>query len=49
MENPELKQFGDLTREDFERPPVWTGCHTVDSDEPEVQRDRRRNLPPEPK
>ncbi len=31
---PGLKQFGDLTREDFERHPVWVGCQTVDYDEP---------------
>ncbi|SPE34411.1 conserved hypothetical protein [Candidatus Sulfopaludibacter sp. SbA6] len=34
MPGPELKQFGDLTREDFERHPVWIGCHTADYDEP---------------
>jgi len=34
MAKPELKQFGALTREDFERHPVWVGCHTVDYDEP---------------
>jgi hypothetical protein len=33
MAKPELKQFGDLTREDFERHPVWIGCHTADYDE----------------
>ncbi|HET7292718.1 MAG TPA: hypothetical protein VFM88_09845, partial [Vicinamibacteria bacterium] len=31
---PELKQFGDLTPADFERHPVWIGCHTADYDEP---------------
>ena len=34
MAKPELKQFGDLAREDFERCPVWIGCHTADYDEP---------------
>jgi len=34
MTTPDLKQFGDLTPEDFERHPVWIGCHTVDYDEP---------------
>lgn len=34
MDKPDLKQFGDLTREDFERHPVWVGCHTSDCDEP---------------
>ena len=34
MAKPELKQFGDLTRKDFERCPVWIGCHTADYDEP---------------
>ena len=34
MTTPELKQFGDLTPEDFERHPVWIGCHTADYDEP---------------
>lgn len=33
MEKPELKQFGDLARKDFERHPVWIGCHTADYDE----------------
>ncbi len=34
MTTPQLKQFGDLTFEDFERHPVWIGCHTADYDEP---------------
>ena len=34
MEKPELKQFGDLSREDFDRHPVWIGCHTADYDKP---------------
>ena len=34
MEKPELKQFGDLTRQDFDRHAVWIGCHTADYDEP---------------
>jgi hypothetical protein len=34
MEKPKLKQFGDLSREDFEQHPVWIGCHTVDYDQP---------------
>jgi hypothetical protein len=34
MAKPELKQYGDLTREDFERCPVWIGCHNADYDEP---------------
>lgn len=33
MEKPELKQFGDLTHEDFDRHPVWIGCHVADYDE----------------
>src|ERR1035438_5255113 len=33
MERPELRQFGDLTREDFDRHAVWIGCHTTDYDE----------------
>ena len=33
MDKPELKQFGDLTPADFDRHPVWVGCHTVDYDE----------------
>jgi len=33
MERPELKQFGDLLPEDFERHPVWVQCHTFDYDE----------------
>jgi hypothetical protein len=31
---PELKQFGDLTPEDFQRYPVWLHCHVADYDEP---------------
>jgi len=34
MAKPELKQFGDLSQGDFERHPVWIGCHTADCDEP---------------
>jgi hypothetical protein len=34
METPELKQFGDLTSEDFGRHPVWIGCHTTDYGKP---------------
>lgn len=30
---PPLKQFGDLTLADFEKSPVWIGCHGLDSDE----------------
>ena len=33
MSRPELKQFGELTPADFERHPVWIGCHTADYDE----------------
>jgi hypothetical protein len=33
MTRPELKQFGDLTQEDFDRCPVWIACHTADYDE----------------
>src|SRR5947209_8211431 len=29
-----LKQFGDLTADDFVRHPVWIACHGVDSGEP---------------
>jgi hypothetical protein len=31
---PELRQFGELTAEDFERVPVWIACHIEDYDEP---------------
>ena len=34
MLRPELKQFGDLLPADFERHPVWIGCHGEDADEP---------------
>ena len=34
MVRPELKQFGELEAEDFERHPVWIGCHTADYDKP---------------
>ena len=30
MARPELKQFGELEPEDFERHPVWIGCHNAD-------------------
>jgi len=30
---PELRQFGSLTRADFDRCPAWIGCHTFDYDE----------------
>lgn len=31
---PLLKQFGDLTPNDFSKQPVWIQCHVVDYDEP---------------
>jgi hypothetical protein len=31
---PELRQFGSLTLQDFQRVPVWISCHTADYDEP---------------
>jgi hypothetical protein len=34
MRTPELKQFADLVSADFDRHPVWIGCHTTDHDEP---------------
>lgn len=34
MKTPELKQFRDLLQTDFDRHPVWIGCHTADYDEP---------------
>jgi hypothetical protein len=34
MATPELKQFGELEAEDFERHPVWVGCHTADYGKP---------------
>ena len=34
MDQPELKQFGDLTRQDLDRHPVWIACHLADYDEP---------------
>ncbi len=55
MSTPELKQFGDLTADDFEREPVWIGCHTADYDEPwydqtdeETFRPRAGALPADP-
>ena len=30
---PELKQFGTITKADFERFPVWVNVHTLDYDE----------------
>jgi hypothetical protein len=34
MARPELKQFGELEPEDFDRHPVWIGCHTADYGKP---------------
>lgn len=34
MSTPELKQFGELDAEDFQRHPVWIGCHTADYGRP---------------
>lgn len=34
MGKPDLKQFGDLTPEDFDSHGVWIGCHSADYDEP---------------
>jgi hypothetical protein len=34
MGTPQLKQSGELDKEDFQRHPVWIGCHTADYDEP---------------
>jgi len=34
MATPELKQFGELEARDFERQPVWVGCHTADYGQP---------------
>lgn len=31
---PELREFGELGPEDFERHPVWILCHPADYDEP---------------
>lgn len=33
-EGPTLRQFGDLTADDFEGNAIWVQCHTVDYDEP---------------
>jgi hypothetical protein len=34
MSIPELKQFGELCPADFERHPIWIGCHTADYGKP---------------
>jgi hypothetical protein len=34
LKAPELKQFGELDAEDFQRHPVWIGCHTADYGKP---------------
>jgi hypothetical protein len=54
-DRPELKQFGELTPADFERHPVWIGCHTADYDEAwygdtdeETFRPRGGSLPADP-
>ena len=41
---PELKQFGDLTPDDFDRHPVWIACHGEDEGEPWYET-QTRNLP----
>jgi len=53
MATPELKQFGEA--EDFERHPVWIGCHTADYGKPwyedtdeETFRPYTGNLPADP-
>ena len=33
MAKPVLKQFGDLTEQDFDSHPVWVSCHIEDYDE----------------
>jgi len=33
MPRPTLKQFGDLTPEDFRQHPIWVSVHTLDYDE----------------
>ncbi len=33
VSTPSLKQFIELTRDDFDRSPIWVGCHTADYDE----------------
>src|SRR6266496_2076353 len=55
MATPELKQFGELEAEDFERHPVWIGCHTADYGKPwyedtdeELFRTDTGNLPANP-
>jgi hypothetical protein len=55
MATPELKQFGDLEAEDFERHPVWVGCHTADygkswyeATDEETFRPYTGNLPADP-
>lgn len=34
MSTPVLRQFADLVPADFDRHPIWIGCHTADCDEP---------------
>jgi hypothetical protein len=34
MPRPDLKQFGELEAEDFQRHPVWVHCHTIDYSKP---------------
>ena len=55
MATPELEQFGELEAEDFERHPVWIGCHTADYGKPwyedtdeETFRPYTGNLPADP-
>jgi hypothetical protein len=55
MPRPELKQFAELEPDDFERHPVWIGCHTADYGKPwyestdeETFRPRTGKLPADP-
>jgi len=55
MSRPELKQFGELGPDDFERHPVWIGCHNADYGKPwyrdtddETFRPRTGPLPADP-
>jgi hypothetical protein len=37
MDTPELKQFGQLTPQDFDHHPVWIAVHTADYGEPRYE------------
>ena len=46
LPKPELKQFGDLKLSDFERSPIWVGCHTFDYGKPWYEKTNEETFRP---